>query len=335
MSANTIVRRFQANDVDQLTALWNTVLPSSQSWNDPQQVLCRKLNRYDGLVFVAERDGAVVGAVLAGYDGVRGWIYQLAVAPEHQRCGIGRMLLSEAESALLASGCPKVNLQIRSTNAEVLEFYWRCGYETEERLSLGKPLIEELRQPADPVPFIQVTDKVSLSQISLDDKPAYLKHLNETDEFYANMCVMPYPYTDIDADQWIAKTLQETLAQDRSRNWGIRNEEGKLTGGVSLINLVADHQAEIGYWLAKSYWGKGIMTQVVQRLCRLAFDEYRLQRIYARVFAINPTSARVLQKVGFRKEGTLRNHFFRDGRCMDMLFFGLLREELSFAGESA
>ena len=69
------------------------------------------------------------------------------------------------------------------------------------------------------------------------------------------------------------------------------------------------------------------MTQVIRYLCDFGFDEYRLQKIYARVFATNPTSARVLEKVGFELEGTLRNHFFRDGSSVDMQIWGLLKEE--------
>jgi ribosomal protein S18 acetylase RimI-like enzyme len=140
MASNIITRQFQSNDAESLIALWQEVLPSSQPWNEPREVLRRKMNQHDDLVFVAEKEAKVVGAVMAGYDGIRGWIYSLAVSSEHRRCGIGRQLIEVAESTLRALGCPKVNLQVRSTNLEVLEFYRRCGYAVEDRASLGKSL---------------------------------------------------------------------------------------------------------------------------------------------------------------------------------------------------
>jgi ribosomal protein S18 acetylase RimI-like enzyme len=77
---------------------------------------------------------------MAGYDGHRGWIYSLAVSPGHRRQSIGRTLLVHAEKALAAMGCPKVNLQVRATNSDVVEFYRKAGYALEERISLGKHL---------------------------------------------------------------------------------------------------------------------------------------------------------------------------------------------------
>jgi len=328
VSSDILIRLFQSRDSESLVTLWQNVLPSSQPWNEPTSVLYRKTDRNDDLVFVAEQNGAVVGAVMGGYDGIRGWIYSLAVSPDHRRRNVGRMLMDQAESALVGLGCPKVNLQVRSTNSEVLEFYQRCGYVIEDRASLGKRLTTKHESPGDPVPTIQVTGRISLSQITNDDRSTYLRHLNATDEFRTNMCTIPYPYTEFDADQWLSKAARETLAQDHSRSWAIRNESGELIGGVGLIEIIETQKAEIGYWLAKPYWGQGVMTQVLCCLCRFAFDQYRLQRIHAEVFATNPRSASVLMKAGFRLEGTLRNEFFRDDQSLDIRIFGLLKEEL-------
>jgi ribosomal protein S18 acetylase RimI-like enzyme len=78
--------------------------------------------------------------VMAGFDGVRGWIYHLAVAPECRRRGFATPLMRAAELGLRKLGCPKVNLQIRATNSGVVAFYRSLGYELEERLSMGRPL---------------------------------------------------------------------------------------------------------------------------------------------------------------------------------------------------
>ena len=80
----------------------------------------------------------IVGSVMAGYEGHRGWINYLAIAPEYQRQGLGRDLMVRAEEALAAIGCPKINLQVRSQNAKVIAFYEAIGYLVEDRVSLGK-----------------------------------------------------------------------------------------------------------------------------------------------------------------------------------------------------
>ena len=89
------------------------------------------------MLFVATEADTVVGTVMAGYDGHRGWLYTVAVSPERRRCGIGTALVRHAVGALCAAGCAKVNLQIRATNLEVRGFYESLGFEAEERLSMG------------------------------------------------------------------------------------------------------------------------------------------------------------------------------------------------------
>jgi ribosomal protein S18 acetylase RimI-like enzyme len=92
------------------------------------------------LFFVAECDGEVIGTVMAGYDGHRGWIYSLAVKPEARSRGTGRQLIRHAETALARAGCAKVNLQVVDENKGVVEFYRKAGYAVEPRISMGKLL---------------------------------------------------------------------------------------------------------------------------------------------------------------------------------------------------
>ncbi len=134
------VRPFEETDEPSVVALWNMVLPDSAPHNDPVKVIRNKRAVEEDLFFVAERDGDVVGTVLGGYDGHRGWIYAVAVHPDHQRKGIGTALLRCMEEALTKRGCLKVNLQIRASNAAVIAFYAALGYEVEERISMGKRL---------------------------------------------------------------------------------------------------------------------------------------------------------------------------------------------------
>ena len=92
------------------------------------------------LFLVATVDDQVVGTVLAGFDGFRGWVNKAATHPSHQRRGIASRLMQAAEDALAGMGCPKLNLQVRGENAAVVEFYRRAGYQIEDRVSMGKRL---------------------------------------------------------------------------------------------------------------------------------------------------------------------------------------------------
>jgi ribosomal protein S18 acetylase RimI-like enzyme len=130
------IRKFTQRDRDALIALWKQVFPDDPPHNDPAQVLVAKL-KVDDLIFVAEQEQQIVGACMAGYDGHRGWLYAVAVSPEHRRAGVGRLLVTSVLDELRALGCIKVNLQIRRTNTGVAAFYQSLGFATEDRLSMG------------------------------------------------------------------------------------------------------------------------------------------------------------------------------------------------------
>jgi len=108
--------------------------------NDPRRDIERKLKLNPELFLVGEQDGKVIATCMAGYEGHRGWINYLAVHPEHQRQGLARKIMAHAESLLRAAGCPKINLQVRSTNADVIAFYERLGFRIDAVTSLGKRL---------------------------------------------------------------------------------------------------------------------------------------------------------------------------------------------------
>lgn len=110
----------------------------------------QKLAVKDGLIFVALDGGKVAGTIIAGYDGHRGWLYSLAVLPEHRHAGIGSALVRHAEQALLSRGCLKINLQVVESNSEVVAFYQTLGYAVEPRVSLGRRF--KVQPPSHPVP---------------------------------------------------------------------------------------------------------------------------------------------------------------------------------------
>lgn len=113
------IRPFAAADEDAVVRLWERC-ELTRPWNDPRKDIRRKLAVRPDLLLVAADDSEVVGTVMVGYDGHRGWINYLAVAPERRRRGLGRLLMAEAERLLRGEGCPKINLQVRTTNAAVV-----------------------------------------------------------------------------------------------------------------------------------------------------------------------------------------------------------------------
>ena len=129
---------YQESDQAQVVALWEDVFRDDPPANAPLAMIQRKLTVQRELFLVARVGSELAGTVLAGYDGVRGWIHHLAVDGRYRRRGIASELMRVAERGLLSLGCPKVNLQVRATNAEVVAFYRTLGYAVEERLSLGK-----------------------------------------------------------------------------------------------------------------------------------------------------------------------------------------------------
>ena len=136
------IRPFQPNQTEAVVALWDAC-DLIRPWNDPRRDVERKLRVDPELFLVAAEEELVLGSVMAGYEGHRGWINYLAVDPSRRRQGLGTRLMDEAERLLAERGCPKINLQIRSENADVIAFYGALGYRTDDVVSLGKRLIDD------------------------------------------------------------------------------------------------------------------------------------------------------------------------------------------------
>jgi hypothetical protein len=130
------IRKYVAQDRQLLIELWQEVFPDPAPHNEPSKVIDEKLNQ-DDLIVVAENTNQIIGSCIVGYDGHRGWLYAVAVAPEYRRQKVGARLVSHSMDELKALGCTKVNLQIRSTNTPVVSFYKSIGFQVEDRLSMG------------------------------------------------------------------------------------------------------------------------------------------------------------------------------------------------------
>ena len=136
------IRPFRPEDEAGVIALWQRC-GLTRPWNDPHKDIARKLEVQRELFLVGLEVGRIIAAVVAGYDGHRGSVNYLAVAPEHRRRGHGRALMRRIEKELTARGCPKVNLMVRAANAEVLAFYEHLGYTRDDVVPLGKRLIAD------------------------------------------------------------------------------------------------------------------------------------------------------------------------------------------------
>jgi ribosomal protein S18 acetylase RimI-like enzyme len=146
------IRAFTPADEAAVIELWEEC-GLTRPWNDPRADIARKLREQPELFLVGEIKGKVIATVMLGFDGHRGWAYYLAVTADFRRRSLGRILMQEAERLLAERGCPKLNLMVRSSNLEIIEFYRKLGYSQDEVVSLGKRLIHD----AVPNPSFQQT----------------------------------------------------------------------------------------------------------------------------------------------------------------------------------
>jgi ribosomal protein S18 acetylase RimI-like enzyme len=139
------IRPFHSSDEAAVISLWRRC-ELVRPWNDPAKDIRRKLKVRPDLFLVGCLDGRLIACVMAGYEGHRGWLNYLAVDPKHQRHGYARAIVDEAERLLREAGCPKINLQVRSSNHGVIEFYRRLGYSVDDVVSMGKRLEHDDRR---------------------------------------------------------------------------------------------------------------------------------------------------------------------------------------------
>lgn len=137
---------------------------------------------------------------------------------------------------------------------------------------------------------------------------------------------LPYPYSEQDGIDFISSMLSAN--EDETFAFAITLDD-KVIGSIGVFRQQNIHRqtAEMGYYIAEEYWGKGIMTDAVKQICEYVFENSDILRIYAEPFAYNTGSCRVLEKAGFQYEGTLRSNAVKNGKVIDMKMYSLLREE--------
>lgn len=320
---NLNIRVFQDSDQPAVVQLWRQVFSDKQPWNVPEEVLRRKREVQRDLIFVGESDRQIVATCLAGYDGIRGWLYRVAVAPDYRRRGWGRRIVQFALEALAAKGCPKVNLQVLGGNVDAVGFYRAIGFDEQDRHSLST----QLRQSDADTPSykIVVDEELELTEFRPSDKTALLHHLNHTDDISRYSLTVPYPYTESDADGWL-RFAAGAGSKEHKAIFAIRETANQsLLGAVGFKDLIVGHKGEIGYWVAPERWNQGIASRVVNRACAYGFEDLDLVRIAGHVFSNNPASSRVLEKCGFLLEGTRRAIERKGDELWDDLVYARLR----------
>lgn len=173
---------------------------------------------------------------------------------------------------------------------------------------------------------IAVSDGIYLSPPVESDKNALVQYLNDED-IYRYTLRIPYPYTPKDADDYLNLCRETRKQYGRTLSWIIRRSNGEVLGGIGFhLNYGIDsHRDELGYWMAKPYWGHGIMTKVVKRFCEYGFSYVGLIRIEALVFENNKASERVLEKCGFIHEGLMRKIHEKKGHYLDGQMYSLVK----------
>ncbi len=137
---DVVIRPYRNSDQKQILTLWQRC-DLTRPWNGPGLDIERKLRVNPELFLVGEIDEKLIACVMGGYEGHRGWINYLAVDPDYRQQGIGRRMMEAIEKAIAALGCPKINLQVRTSNVNVIEFYKSIGYRLDDVVGMGKRLL--------------------------------------------------------------------------------------------------------------------------------------------------------------------------------------------------
>ena len=176
---------------------------------------------------------------------------------------------------------------------------------------------------------VLVGERCVLRRLRAGDEEAIARHGNDREVWRGLYDLFPHPYTPEAAQAWVAKCAGD---YPEPLQLGIE-VNGGIVGGIGLRGCLLSNEdyVEVGYWVGRSYWGRGIASEALRLICGYGFDVMGANRIEARVYAFNPTSGRVLEKCGFRLEGRLRRRMVKDGERTDQLVYGLLPEDWATA----
>lgn len=171
-----------------------------------------------------------------------------------------------------------------------------------------------------------VTERLVLRPFTLGDAPT-VQSLAGSREIADTTLNIPHPYPDGAAEKWIT-AHQDIYETTGSISWAITmNDSGEIIGCISLVVDRKYERAELGYWIAKSHWGQGYCTEAAKAVLSYGFRQINLNRVYAFYLSRNPASGKVMQKIGMRKEGEMRQHIKKWNCYEDLQYYGILNSE--------
>ena len=167
------------------------------------------------------------------------------------------------------------------------------------------------------------TTRLILSQPTVADTEDVILQMNSTSEISENTLTLPFPYHKQHADYWF-QMAEFSFKKKEAFVFGIREKENlKLIGAVGLHLDVTNNKAEVGYWLGKSFWNNGYVSEALQAVLKFGFEELKLNKIYASHFHHNPASGKVLEKNGFVFEAELKQEILKNGKYLDLFRYAL------------
>ena len=167
------------------------------------------------------------------------------------------------------------------------------------------------------------TERLVLSQPIVSDLEDVVFQMNSTSEISENTLTLPFPYHKQHADYWF-QMAEFSFQKKEAFIFGIREKENlKLIGAIGLHLDIENHKAEVGYWLGKSFWNKGYVSEALQAVLKFGFEELKLNKIYASHFHHNPASGKVLEKNGFVFEAELKQEILKNGKYLDLFRYAL------------
>ena len=170
------------------------------------------------------------------------------------------------------------------------------------------------------------TDRLLLRLFQPSDADAVAGLCNNYN-IYNNTLYLPYPYAASDALSWIAHHL-ENFESDKSYEFAITDKaNGAIYGAIALSSNRTFQHGEMAYWIGEEFWGRGIATEAAEAILHFAFGEKHYHKVFARYFASNPASGKVMQKLGMIREGIFMDHVKKDGRYEDLLYYGMINPE--------
>lgn len=171
------------------------------------------------------------------------------------------------------------------------------------------------------------TSRLLLDSPTIDDMDRFIIEINSTEDYSKNLFNISYPFTTEQAESWF-KTCQKGNINSESIRFAIREKEvGKLIGIIG-IHIDKEHKkAQLGYWLGKSFWGKGYISEVLKEVIKFGFEELQLNKIFATHFLFNPASGKAMQNAGMKYESLQVQEYLHNGQFLDVKRYYILKED--------